>query len=506
MKPTEDSGVQLQEILNLCREMNAERDVQALMLLIAKEGARLMEAERVTVFLFDEEHRQLRSQVTLDNEIIRLDARLGIVSEAARTGELINIPDAHQDDRFYSAVDERTGFRTRSVLALPLRLPSGEIIGVFEALNKKGGHFQAADEDIARTLAEQVALAISNASTVQALEKQQDQLLAENTQLLRALEQRFATRNLIGSSEPVQHIIRQVDIIRDRDVDVLITGESGTGKELVAKALHYDSSRAQEPFVALNCGALPENLVESELFGHVKGAFTGATNDKAGLFESAKRGTIFLDEIGEMPWQTQVRLLRVLNERTFRKVGGNQDIKMDARVIAATNADLEKAVAEKAFRADLYYRLKVVTIHTPALRDIQKDIALLAQHLLKKHCRKGEQRKLTSGALKCLSHYSWPGNVRELENEMRRVVAWTRKTTIGEEDLSETIRTASKVPGGSRLPMGQQLKKAVEELEVRLISDALRHSRGNQLQAAKALGLSRQGLIKKVKRYRLKTG
>ncbi len=498
--------MRLEEVLDLCRRMTAERDLPALLLLIAREAAGLMEAERATVFLLDKERLELLSHVTLDGELIRFDARLGIAGAAAMSGELINVPDAQQDERFYPAVDAQTNFRTRSVLALPLRTSTGEIIGTFQVLNKKGGPFRTADEQIAQGLAAQAATAIDTATTVQLLRQQQVRLQAENTQLWREVEGRFSTQNIIGTSERIQSIVRLIDQVRDSAVDVLITGESGTGKELVAKALHFNSPRARQPFVALNCAALPENLVESELFGIERGVATGVEK-RIGKFEEAQGGTLFLDEIGDLSLPTQAKILRILQERELTRVGGRTCIPVDVRILVATNVDLESAITKGTFRPDLYYRLRVVTIHTPALRDIPEDIPLLTDHLLQKLSRllEKEPKRLTPGALRCLSDYRWPGNVRELENELRRLVVSTRRTSIGVENLSEGIRTSGKSSDASRALSGLSMKDAVEQLEVRFILDALQRSRGNQLQAAKALGLSRQGLIKKVKRYRLKS-
>ena len=505
MATTLGRATQLDEILDLCRKMNAQREVPALLALVAREAARLMEAERATIFLLDKEKWELWSQVTLDGEMIRFDARLGIAGAAAMKGQIINVADAQQDERFYPAVDTRTKFRTRSVLAVPLRTPTGVVIGTFQVLNKKRGVFRAHDEEIAQTLAGQAAIAIDNVSTVQSLKQQQDQLQAQNTQLRREVGGRFSTQNFIGASDQIQGIVRLIDQVQDSAVDVLVTGHSGTGKELVAKALHYNSPRARHLFVALNCGALPENLVESELFGIERGVATGVER-RIGKFEEAQGGTLFLDEIGDLSMSMQTKLLRVLAEREVTRVGGRATIPIDVRIIAATNVDLEGAIKKGAFRPDLYYRLKVVTIRTPALKEIREDIPLLANFHLHRVCREMEkdEKRLTPSALRCLSEYDWPGNVRELENEMKRLVVSTRKSSIGEDDLSETMRIGRKGLHPQSGSAGRTLRAAVEELEMQLIGDALRRFRGNQLQAAKALGLSRQGLIKKVKRYGLR--
>ncbi|MGH7206575.1 MAG: sigma 54-interacting transcriptional regulator [Nitrospiraceae bacterium] len=496
---------QLAEVLAVCQKMTAERDVPALLELIAREGARLMNADRVSIFLLDRERCELLSQVTLDGQSIRLDARLGIVGACVMTGQLINVADAQQDQRFYPSVDAQTKYRTKSVLAAPLRSPSGETLGVVEALNKKRGPFTTDDEQIAQALAAQAAIAIETATTLQTLKQRLDRLQAENTQLWKEVEGRFSTQNIIGTSEPIQAIVRLIDQIRDSSVNILITGESGTGKEMVAKALHYNSPRARSPFVAINCAALPENLVESELFGIERGVATGVER-RIGKFEEAHGGTLFLDEVGDLTLAAQVKLLRVLQERVLERVGGRASIPVDVRIITATNANLDSAIRVGTFRQDLYYRLKVVTIHMPPLRQVREDIPLLTNFFLRRYCQEMgvSLKRLTAGAQRCLRQYDWPGNVRELENEIRRLVASVRKTTVGEEDLSDTIRAASREAASSSTGPGGSLKGAVEELEKRFIADALRQSRGNQLQAAKALGLSRQGLIKKMKRYRVK--
>ncbi|MGH7409475.1 MAG: sigma-54-dependent Fis family transcriptional regulator [Candidatus Methylomirabilis sp.] len=486
--------------------MTAEREVPALLELIAQEAARLMEADRATIFLLDRDKLELWSQVTLDGERIRFDARLGIAGACTMTGETLNISDAQEDTRFHSSVDSSTGYRTRSVLAVPLRAPGGDTIGAFQALNKKHGVFTARDEQIAHTLATQAAIAIETATMLQTLKQRQEQLWSENTQLWKEIEGRFTTQNIIGTSEQTQAIVRLIDQIRDSPVDVLITGESGTGKEMVAKAIHFNSPRARRPFVAMNCAALPEHLVESELFGIEKGVATGVER-RIGKFEEAQGGTLFLDEVGDLSPAAQVKILRVLQERTLERVGGRTPIPVDVRIITATNSDLEQAIKKGGFRSDLYYRLKVVTIHMPALRTVPEDIPLLANHFLQKCCASMGKppKKLSSEALRCLLHYDWPGNVRELENEIKRLVVSTRRSTINEQDLSESIRSDQSKRAAPVFIPGASMKKAVEDLEKRLISDALRHCRNNQLQAAKTLGLSRQGLIKKIHRFGLRS-
>jgi len=498
-------GEKLPTILKICQKINAERDLAALLSLIAREATRLMEADRSSIFLLDREKLELWSIVTLNGEQIRFDARLGITGAAAMTAQTINVEDAYEDPRFYKKIDARTGYRTRSMLIVPLRNHEGEVIGTFQVLNKKDGAFTIDDEEILQALATHVANAIETAQLVEELKLHREQLLEENTQLWKEVEGRFSTQNILGTSPQIQSVVRLIEEVSDSSVNVLITGESGTGKELVAKAIHYNSSRARNPFVALNCAAVPESLVESELFGIEKGVATGVER-RIGKFEEANGGTLFLDEIGDLSLGAQAKILRVLQERVIEHVGGRKEISADVRILAATNKDLDAEIKKGNFRKDLYYRLKVVLIEMPPLREIPEDIPLLANYFLNKHSQemKKEPKKLSPGALRCLMNYAWPGNVRELENEMKRLVVLTTRRVITEEDLSEVIRNINNKKTLLGLMPTRSLKDAVEELEKHLILEALERCRENQRQTAKALGLSRWGLIKKMKRYGIK--
>ena len=293
-----------------------------------------------------------------------------------------------------------------------------------------------------------------------------------------------------------------IDRIKDSLVNVLITGESGTGKELVAKAVHYTSPRTRKPFVALNCAALPETLVESELFGIEKGVATGVA-PRQGQFQKADGGTLFLDEIGDLSLAAQAKILRVLQERVLERVGGRTSIPVDVRLLAATNKDLEAEIAKGTFREDLYYRIKVIHIHMPPLRENREEIPLLASHFLKAYCRETGHTPLTFApeVLRKLAVSPWPGNVRQLRNEVMRLAACAAQSRITEEDLWETMPAPTHESPPPRQTKAPSLKKAVEELERRMISEALLGTRSNQQQAARLLGLSRQGLINKMKRY-----
>jgi two-component system response regulator PilR (NtrC family) len=344
---------------------------------------------------------------------------------------------------------------------------------------------------------DEVQLIIRNA-----LEKRR--LATENMLLKREMAAKALQNRLIGKSDAMQKVFDIVKKVADTKSNVLICGESGTGKELVARAIHDSSARARMPFVPVNCSALPETLLESELFGYMKGAFTGAATNKAGLFEVANGGSIFLDEIGETTPATQVKLLRVLQEREFRRVGGTQDVKVDVRVIAATNKDLVKAVAEGVFREDLYYRLDVIPITLPPLRQRAEDIPMLAQHFLEKFSRAGEKFSptLSADVLKLLMAHEWKGNVRELENLIERAVAFGGGATIKEEDVAAWLHrpaAATKSAYPTELPPeGLDLEQLVNAIEKDLLLKALERAKWVKKRAAKLLQLDARSF-----RYRL---
>ena len=306
---------------------------------------------------------------------------------------------------------------------------------------------------------------------------------------------------LIGRTPAMLAVYKQIARAADSVVPVLIVGESGTGKELVARALHRNSQRAARPFVAINCGALTETLLESELFGHSRGAFTGAVADAKGIFEQAQGGTVFLDEIGETSPALQVRLLRVLEEGEVRPVGASRQVKVDNRVVAATNRDLERAVAEQHFRADLYYRLSVIVIRLPTLRERRDDIPLLVASFLKAACqRTGRQVELSSGALDLLLAYDWPGNVRQLENTVERIVLFSRGSVVGPEDIPTVLQNVHRAtPAGlfEDLP-------SLEELERRYFEHVLRAVGRNRTRAADVLGIDRRTLYRMADRFGIK--
>ena len=331
-------------------------------------------------------------------------------------------------------------------------------------------------------------------------------LRLENRYLRGEIEKRYSFANIIGESDKMQEVYRLVESVLSSPAPVLLEGESGTGKELIARAIHYNGKRKEQKFVAVDCGALPENLIESELFGHKKGAFTGATRDKIGLFEEANHGTIFLDEICNINSSTQAKLLRVLQENEIKRVGEVSYRKVDVRIISATNKNLKEEVKKGKFRDDLYYRLNVIYINLPPLRDRNEDIPLLADYFLSSYSKKVGKHvgRLEDDVLDLFMHYSWPGNVRQLENEIKKMVTFVSpEANLTLEYVSEEIREADQILKFSQSGSENSLKRKVANLEKELILGELKKNKWNKSKTAISLGLSRKGLDKKVLRYGL---
>lgn len=352
---------------------------------------------------------------------------------------------------------------------------------------------------------EKIKLVIRNA-----LERKQ--LSDEHDYYKRQYDHQFDVTNIVGNSQVMRQIFDMVKRVSSSKSTILVTGESGTGKELIAQAIHQNSPRYEKPFVAVSCGAIPETLLESELFGYMKGAFTGAVSNKIGLFELADQGTLFLDEIGELPLMIQVKLLRVLQERQFKRVGGTKDISVDVRVIAATNRDLRKMVDDNTFRGDLFYRLNVIPIHLPPLRERKEDIPILAQHFLEKYNREIGKHftQITDEAMAKLLAYAWPGNIRELENVIERAVALESEPTIKVDSLPENIRgsvdyVAAQIPAD--IPAeGIDLELVVGEIEKDLLVKALERTGWVKKQAANLLHLSFRSFRYRLDKFSIATG
>lgn len=468
--------------------------------------------------MLERHHGIIRGTVTLLNEQtgeLYIDAAIGISSDGARaryklgegitgrvveSGKPVVVPQVSREPLFLNRAAQRKGLDKQELTFICLPIMSNrKPIGALSV----DLHFKKdRDYDRAVKFFRVVASMISQALKVQrSVEAERQRLLDENIHLRQELKERYDFSNIIGNSGPMRQVYEQVAQVAGTNTTVLIRGESGTGKELIAHAIHYNSTRAKKPFVKVSVAALPETLIESELFGYEKGAFTGAQNRKKGRFEMAEGGTLFLDEIGELNPSTQVKLLRVLQEREFERLGGTETIKVNVRLIAATNKDLEKAIAEGSFREDLYYRLNVFTIFVPPLRERKPDVLLLADHFLEKYSREHGKRikRISTPAIDMLSTYHWPGNVRELENCVERAVLVCDGHVVHGHHLPPTLQTAAASDTVTRLSLGA----AIEAYEKDLIQDALKTTRGNRARAAKLLGTTERILGYKVKKYSL---
>jgi Nif-specific regulatory protein len=407
------------------------------------------------------------------------------------------------------AADAPSDFSSESLLGASIRSTIGvplwrgeELLGVVQVDNRDApGMFGSRDVDVLGVLAANASLAIANARLIRRLRAAEEQLRRENAFLKTRERARTAEAEIIGQSRSMADLMKQIDKVANTRATVLIEGETGVGKELVASALHYRSKRRDKLLVTQNCAALPENLLESELFGHKRGAFTGATEDKKGLFEVADGGTLFLDEVTEMPSTLQAKLLRVLQQGELRPLGSTSSKSIDVRIVAASNRDLEQEVAQGRFREDLYYRLKVFPLRVPPLRERREDIALLCKFFLGRYSK--EIGKPVAGfsqqALELMAAYDWPGNVRELQNEVQRVVIQAESDGFAAPELlSPRIRKSDVIASRVNAPKGT-LKEMMDQVERQLLLEALREHGNNKTSAAKALGITREGLHKKLR-------
>jgi len=422
----------------------------------------------------------------------------GVTGRVVQTGRPAVVRDISEEPLFLDRTGARSGLEEKhlSFICVPIKL-ADEVIGTLSA------DCLFTDEDtlegdlrLLTVIAHMIAQAVRLRQ--QALETQQ-RLREENVRLQQKLKDKFHPTNIIGRSKVMQSVYDLIAQVCPSNTTVLIRGESGTGKELVAHAIHYHSLRASKPFIKVNCAALPETVIESELFGHEKGAFTGAVAMRKGRFELAQGGTIFLDEIGDLSPATQVKLLRVLQEKEFERVGGTSTIKCDVRVLAATNRDLEELIQKGRFRQDLYYRLNVFPIHVPPLRERGTDILLLANYFAEKFSKENHKdiKRISTPAIDMLMSYHWPGNVRELENCIERAVLLSSDEVIHGHHLPPTLQTAE----ASGTVHKGTLIDTLEALERELIVEALKHSRGNKAKAARTLGITERLMGLRVKKY-----
>jgi len=455
-------------------------------------------------FYFIRTVEEQRGGAQMKMEKMRFPDDYGVAGWVLRKSRSVTILDVSRDARFFDGLDIQQDFSTRSMICVPLKTRKG-VIGVLYALNKIAGEFTPKEAMLLEIISCTIAVAIENAKLYGEIIQYMNALEKENIRLKFEVQDRYNVQGIIGSSAPMRRVFELIDRVAATTTSVLIQGTTGTGKELIAKVIHYNSPLKDKPFIAENCGALSENLLESELFGHVKGAFTGAIADKKGLFELAVGGTVFLDEIADMTPAMQVKLLRVLQERQVRRVGGSRYLKVNFRLITSSNRDMLEEVKKGNFRDDLFYRIQVFPILIPPLPERQEDIPLLVAHFLEKLAKKLNRpvKRLTPPALDLLMQFNWPGNVRELENEIERA-----STLAGEdikikvEYLSEKIRGSGEqdaVANGAAMT----LSETTQRVERQMVTRALRESGGNRSQAARNLGLTRQGLLNKIARYEI---
>jgi Nif-specific regulatory protein len=471
-------------------------DLDQLLELVIETATAMMKAKASSLLLLDQRSKKLYFKVATGEkgEEVRkyeLDPGQGIAGYVAEKGEPLLIPDVSKDPRWYKKISESVGFQTRSIACVPMKVDR-EIIGVVEIIDKEDGSpIQAEDMKILTVFADLASRAISNAQKI-------EQVRRENRDLREEIGNRH---QIIGESMRIKNVISDALKVANSKTSTLILGESGTGKELLARLIHQAGPRRDKPMIAINCAALPETLLEAELFGHEKGAFTGAINKKIGKFELADRGTLFLDEIGEMTPGMQAKLLRVLQEGLLYRVGGNTPISVDVRVISATNRDISKEIADGRFREDLYYRLNVVQIHMPPLREMKEDMPRLAEHFLNifKQERGLPNLTISEKAMEKMLEYDWPGNVRELNNALERAVVMGDGHEIVPEDLPIHSSKTS-YPG---MEIGLTLKEAVDEFKKGFITLNLSHTGGNRTKASEILDVQRTYLSRLIAKYHL---
>ncbi|MDR2211075.1 MAG: sigma 54-interacting transcriptional regulator [Spirochaetaceae bacterium] len=476
-------------------------DLHSLLAQILESATRLCQGEASSLMLVNKETKELYFEVALGSksaEIAKYTVKLdeGIAGWVATHNKSLMVNDVENDKRHSKKISDQLGYPSKTMIAVPMRIKD-ECIGVIELLNKRGGNYFTQDDlEWLEILANQAALAIQNTQTFERARSEIDLLQTE-------LRNNRGYHTLIAKSPVILEKLEIIDRVAQTDSSVLILGESGVGKELIAEQIHLRSPRSSAPFIRVNCAALPESLLESELFGHVKGAFTNAIQNRQGRFELADGGTIFLDEIGDLPLALQAKLLRVIQQKTFEKVGSNVSITVDVRILAATNRDIEAMVERGEFRNDLYYRINVLPIYIPPLRQRPEDIPELAGFFLKKY--RTEIKKQFEGfsneAMEFMLSYSWPGNIRELENSIERACVIGKGPWIQKEDLF--LRNLSAIPDhtgeGSR-----NLKNAINTFKAHFIQKVLEENNWNQTETARILGIQRTYLSRLIKELSIK--
>ncbi len=462
-------------------------NLEELLQLLVEEVARRLKADRGTLYLVDHARGELVSRVAQLPEIseIRLRIGEGIAGWVALNGEPLIVPDGEQDERFSPRIDFQTGYQTRNILTVPLK-KGGDVLGVLQVLNQKEGHFQERDQRRLERLGAEILKVLDETSL-------RNQLRPDNPRPIS-----FHFNHVVGDSPAMRRIFRRTARAARSNATVLVRGESGSGKELIARAVHVNSPRRQAPFIKVDCAALPAQLIENELFGHEQGAFTGAHRSADGKVRAAEGGTLFLDEIGELPLGVQGKILRLLQERLYLRVGGTQAQQAQVRFVCATHRDLERDVAEGRFRADLYYRLRVIQIQVPNLQergnaDLDRLIDYFLFEFKRRHAR--PELELSSKARARLHQHSWPGNVRELENALEAAVVLASEPLLGEELFS--LGKPLDRDEGREEPFFADLMP-LKELERAYIEFVLKRVKGNRSAAARLLGIGRNTLLRKL--------
>ncbi len=491
--------LRLETMQDITRDWYQTNDMETLLVRMAEAATQLLDADRASIFLWDKPNGVIvgRPALGVEGGELRLPDDHGVVGQVIQTGEPRRVSGRVESGEIDRAVDSQTGYHTETILCVPLTSPDGQRLGAFELLNKRSGAFTLDDQRGLVELASYAAVALANTQQFERLVSRQQRLV----------EQAAQDAMLVGESPAIQAVRSTTGRVADTELAILILGENGTGKEVVARSLHYQSRRRDEPFVAVNCAALAETLLESELFGHEKGAFTDAHESRAGKFELAAGGTLFLDEVGDMSLAGQAKLLRVLEEKTIVRVGGSRPIHTDVRVLAATNQNLAELVHAKRFREDLYFRLNVVTLELPPLRERGDDVLLLAEHFLQQFCRRAGRRvpKFAAAARKRLFSHAWRGNVRELRNLMERLVYLSPGDRIEADDLA-FILSPGRSDSGSIVEVGLPLGEATRRFQQHYIQQSIDRARGNVSQAAKTLGVHRSNLYRKMRQLGMETG
>ncbi len=509
IKQLNNKKKQLTALYEASKQLSSSIDLHVSVNSSLKLLATYLDIHRIALFMFEPDTKEFAIHYSYgftheEKQKARYKLGEGITGKVGKSGTPIVLPDIKDEPMFMNKTGKELKRDAGSFIAVPVKIDR-KVVGVLSA-QRTFEEDVSFEEDV--NLLSMIAALIGQAIRLnQTIEKQRHDMEQEKKELINELKSKYRPENIIGISPHIEEVFEIIDRVSPTKATVLIRGESGTGKELVARAIHFHSPRAGKPFIKTNCAALPDTLLESELFGYEKGAFTGAAETKKGRFELAHEGTMFLDEIGEISLATQAKLLRVIQEKRFERLGGTKTMEVDVRIIAATNSDLEEAIKEKKFREDLYYRLNVVPIFMPALRERKEDIPLLVEHFLggfnKEH---GKSLKLSEHAMEFLINYNWPGNVRELENMIERAVIMTRGNVINIKDIPIPVVSREQgksysAPSKQAISEHYRLDSMIEDIEKSKIIDALKKVNGVKAKAARLLGITQRQLGYKIQKY-----